>query len=615
MIRTRVATICVVLLLAPAAFASALDAQQILSKAKQASGGEAWDSVRSSHVKGTLSTGGMTGTVESWDEVSGGRTLDRFALGPVSGAQGFDGSQVWSQDSSGQVRIEEGGDTREAAANDSYRRSLAFWFPGRWPATIALVGDQREGDRTFHVLRITPKGGRPYDVWVDAVTFLFDRTVEKGALETRTVFLSDYREVGGVKLPFAARSTNGEARYDQLSTVEKVELNPPLEAGMFAIPAPPPPDFSLKEGKTATTVPFELVNNHIYVAVKLDGKGPFRLLCDTGGANIITPELAAALGLKTEGALQGRGVGEKSEDVGLTKVAALEIGDATLHDQVFAVFPLGPFAAVEGIPQSGLIGYEVFKRFVVKVDYEKSLLTLTVPSAYVPSGVGQVVPFKFNNHVPQVEGEIDGIPGRFDIDTGSRASLSLLAPFAEKHGLKVRYGAALEAVTGWGVGGAARGLVTRAKLLKLGNVEVGRPVMELSLQTKGAFIDPYVAGNVGAGVLKRFNITFDYAHQQLVFERNGNDRLPDTYDRAGMWLNLADGAFEVKDVVAGGPAAAAGLKVGDRILAIDGETPAQLTLPEARLKLRNRPTGTEVRLLIATGGVTKEIVLVLKDLV
>ena len=198
------------------------------------------------------------------------------------------------------------------------------------------------------------------------------------------------------------------------------------------------------------------------------------------------------------------------------------------------------------------------------MDYEHHLITLTVPSAFAYKGDGTTVPFQFNAHIPQVDGEIDGIPGKFDIDTGSRSSLTVLAPFAEKHDLAAHYGAKLEAVTGWGVGGAARSLVTRAKVLRLGKVEVHDPVTELSLQKKGAFVNPYVAGNVGAGVLKRFNITFDYQHQQLIFERNANYGQPDVFDRSGMWLNQSGETLEVMDVVAGGPAAAAGLKTGDR---------------------------------------------------
>jgi hypothetical protein len=46
----------------------------------------------------------------------------------------------------------------------------------------------------------------------------------------------------------------------------------------------------------------------------------------------------------------------------------------------------------------------------------------------------------------------------------------------------------------------------RARALRLGPVEVRDVITEISRQTKGAFTDPYVAGNVGAGVLKRFNL-------------------------------------------------------------------------------------------------------------
>jgi hypothetical protein len=595
--------------------AASENAKEILARAKQASGGAAWDSVRSIYTKGKITTGGLNGTGESWEDILTGRAFSRFELGPMTGAQGFDGKVLWSQDSSKQVSAEEGGDAREGAINEAYRRCMAYWFPERWEGNIEYFGEKQESNRQFRIIRITPKDGRPFDIWIDATTYLFDRIVEKTAMETRTTFLSDYRQVSGVKVPFFSRSTNGEERYDQLGTTEKVEFNVPLKDEMFRMPLPPAPDFVIAGGKTSTTIPFELHNNHIYMQAKLNGKGPFELLCDTGGANIVTPELAKEIGLKYEGVLQARGVGEKSEDVALTKIQTLQVGEATLSDQVFAVYPLSTLQNVEGLPMHGLIGYEVFKRFVVKIDYENSRLTLMMPSSFSYSGSGTAVPFKFNGHVPQVEGEIDAIPGKFDIDTGSRTSLTILAPFAEKHNLKAHYGAKVQAVVGWGVGGPARGLVTRANVLKLGNVTVENPLTELSLQTKGAFTDPYVAGNVGAGVLKRFNIIFDYNRQQLIFERNANYSLPDNYDRAGMWLNQENGAFQVVDVVAGGPAEEAGLKSGDSILAVDGKTPAQLSLLAARTKFKSDPPGTKVRLLVLSGGNKKELTITLRDLI
>jgi hypothetical protein len=439
--------------------------------------------------------------------------------------------------------------------------------------------------------------------------------------------------VDGVKVPFATRSTNGDTRYDQLVTAESIRFNEPIAAGAFGMPAPPPSDFSLAGGATSTSVPFELLNNHIYLDVKLGGKGPFRLLCDTGGANIVTPELARTLGLKPQGALQGRGVGDKSEDIGLVKVPSFQVGGATLRDQVFAVFNLGPLTSAEGAPVHGLIGYEVFKRFVVRVDYEHRTLTLTLPAAFSYHGGGVVVPFKFNEHVPQVEGAIDGIAGAFDLDTGSRASVDLLGSFVAQHGLRARYAPKLEGVAGWGVGGPARAQFARAGTLRLGGLEVSRPVMELTLQTKGAFSDKYVAGNVGGALLSRFNVTFDYSRQQVIFERFerdardarsrgvGGEDLPIPFDRAGAWLNLAEEtpparpAFEVIDVYAGGPAAEAGLRPGDRIVEVDGKTPAELPLPALRERLRNDPPGTHVRFTVLRAGQRGEVVVVLRDLV
>ncbi|MGC2321558.1 MAG: aspartyl protease family protein [Terriglobales bacterium] len=599
----------------PAAAATPQCAQEILAKSKQAQGGAAWDAVRTTYSKGKITTSGLTGQGESWEDNLTGRYLEKYQLGPTTGADGFDGKQVWSQDSAGEPRAEGADNARQGAADEAYRNAMAYWYPERWPAQIECSGAKQEQGKSFQVLRITPQGGRPFDLWIDATTYLFDHTVEKADIETRTTYLSDYRTVQGVKVSFAQRSTNGEEKYDQYFALEKVEFNLPLEEARFRMPQPPPPDFAIASGKSSTTLPFELLNNHIYVELKLNGKGPFRMLCDTGGANIITPELARQLNLKSEGALQGRGVGEKSEDVGLVKLQSLGVGEATLSDQVFAVFPMEPFSAVEGIQINGLIGYEVFKRFVAKVDYEHHLITLTLPSAFAYKGEGTVVPFQFNAHIPQVEGAIDGIEGKLDIDTGSRSSLTVLGPFAEKHDLMAHVGTKVEAVTGWGVGGAARGLVARAKVLRLGKVEVHDPIMELSLQKKGAFVNPYVAGNVGAGVLKRFNIIFDYPHQQLIFERNANYDKPDVFDRSGMWLNRSGERFEVMDVIAGGPAAIAGLKVGDKVLAIDGHPVGQLSLPAVRQQFKSQPPGTKVRLEIQSGEQKRDAELVLKDLV
>ena len=592
------------LLCTVAAECAADDTQSLLAHAKQAAGGEAVDHIRTTHTRLKIKLGGIEGAGEFWEDVRTGRFRSELQLGPASEAEGFDGTTSWSLDSAKQPLKSEGDDAVKGNADDAYRRTMAYWYPARWAGVIETLGQREEPGRKFDVLRITPKGGRPFELWLDANTSLIDRTVENAETETHTTFYSDYREVQGAKLAFAARVTNGQTRYDQFLTVESITINPAIDAARFAMPAPPAPDFSI--AGSSATVPFELLNNHTYVQVKLNGKGPYRL---------ITPEVTRALNLKAEGALQGNGVGEKSEDVALTKMDSVALGGVTLSSQVFAVFPLADLSKVEGIQVDGLVGYELFKRFTVKVDYANSHLTFTLPSVPVDHGAGTVVPFRFNDHIPQVDGEIDGIAGTFDIDTGSRSSLDLMRSFLEVHNLSAKYQPKFEATTGFGFGGPSRSAVSRASLLKLGSVEVRNPVTGLTLQKKGSLTSQYVAGNVGAGVLKRFNITFDYARQQLIFERNANDALRDTYERAGWWLNMADGGFEVLDVVPGGPAAEAGLKVGDRVLGVDGKPATQVSLPEFRERLRSGAPGSKLTLRISSGGATREVTLILRDLV
>jgi hypothetical protein len=596
--------------------AAALSAQEVLERARAAQGGAAWDDVRSMRLTGTIATGGLEGPFEIVLDVSGGRFRDAWQLGPLQGATGWDGQQAWSQDASGTTRVDGADAARQGAVSESYRRAQAWWYPERGRAEIRALGERREGDRAFQVLAIAPDGGRPFQLWV-APDGLFDRYLETIDGRVITVSFADWREVGGVRIPFTIRTDPGDGvrAHDQVVTWNQAALDVPLDDSVFALPPPPPPDFGFARARRETTVPFQVVNGHIYTDVKLNGKGPYRLLVDTGGVNIVTPAVAKALGLAVQGQLVAGGAGEKTESFGLAKVNRLEIGDAFVENQTFLVYALDRMAPVEGMREEGLIGYEIFRRFPARIDYEHGKLTLYQPESFHYRGPGAVLPFVFNEHIPQVEGEIDGLEGRFDLDTGSRSSLDLTSPFVDSHGLVARYQATTERIGGWGVGGPSRGYVVRGRRLALGPVVIRDPVVGLSTQKTGAFASSEVAGNVGYGVLSRFTLYLDYAHQQVMLEKNGRFERRDTYDKSGLWLHLVGGAFEVMEVVPGTPADEAGLREGDRILSVDGLTPARLTLHALRTLLRERPAGTRLALRVRREGRVQTIQLVLRDLV
>jgi hypothetical protein len=53
--------------------------------------------------------------------------------------------------------------------------------------------------------------------------------------------------------------------------------------------------------RSTAVVPISVENGQIIVDVTIDGRGPFPMMFDTGGVEAVTPEAAAALGLKVEG--------------------------------------------------------------------------------------------------------------------------------------------------------------------------------------------------------------------------------------------------------------------------------------------------------------------------
>ena len=280
----------------------------------------------------------------------------------------------------------------------------------------------------------------------------------------------------------------------------------------------------------------------------------------------------------------------------MVSVAHVEIGGVSLEGQPFAAIDLAPLMRrVEGDDVAGILGYEIVRRLPVRIDYEHDILTLYRPRGFAPPHGAVRIPFTLHGRVPQVRASVDGIEGAFDVDTGSRASLTLSAPFVDGHGLIAKYGATREVIAGAGAGGYARALLARVGKLALQGVDVEAPVTYLSSDARGPFADPALAGNIGYGVLRRFNVTFDYARSALYVEKNSHFAERDLHERAGLWLERGVRGFDVVDVVADSPAQAAGLVVGDVIVAVDGKPAKSMTLADARALLRGAP-GTKLRL-------------------
>ena len=588
---------------------------EVLDANHSAMGGSAWDGKAALRAEYAYSGQGMTGKITSLDDLKDGYWTDSFAIGPATGANGFDGVHSWAKDPSSTVTLQDGGEQLPLAINEGYRRANFLWRSDRAGAAVVSDGEKTDGATVFDVLTVTPKGGQNFEVWFDAKTHLLSRIVETQGTQTITSTLSDYRPVDGVEVPYREVVNNGDAKYDQATTVTSVTFLPAQNQPVFSAPKVTVSDFSIAGGAKETTFPFKLINNHIYADVNVDGKGPYQFIFDTGGVNLVTPPLAAELNLKTEGQMQGNGAGAGHMDVGLTKVAALELGEATVKDQVFAVMPLNSMSVIEGVGMPGMIGFETFRRFVTRVDYGAGTITLVRPDAFNAKDAGVAVPFVFDGNTIEVQATYDGVSGKFTIDTGSRASLTMNGPFAAKNNFD-KGGKGIDAVTGWGIGGPSRSVALRGDTLSIGTMAVNGPVVEISTDKAGAFADASIAGNIGAGILKRYIVTLDYGHTTMYLKPI---TVPvtdlDTFDRAGLWINESDDGYKVVDVTKGAPAETAGLKVDDDIVEVDGKPAKSIPLYEMRRQLRDEAAGTVVTFTVKRGSGTASVPVTLRDLI
>ncbi len=372
-----------------------------------------------------------------------------------------------------------------------------------------------------------------------------------------------------------------------------------------------------KVAERSFELPFELVDNRVIVSAIVNGVGPIRLVLDTGAdGGLLTNEVGARLHLAVTGEEEESGTGAATVRMGQTKVRELRLGEGVFRNQSMVLAPSDDFKNVFGAKSpDGVIGQPIFERYVIRIDYQRKVLTFTPPSQYVAPAEATAVRFDLPAQIPVVEAELDGVRGRFGVDTGARSSLLVYRPFAEEHKLREKYGAHVEGVTGWGIGGPIRSLLVRSKDFSLGGFDVKGSVVRLSTLGSGATTSSAMAGLIGPDILERFVVTFDYSRRRMLLEKSSDFAREDSYDRAGVWMGQDQRGFFAVDVVAGGPAAVAGIEKGDRLLEIDGVSTTKLVLPEVREQIRRGTVGSTVKILVEHEGKTRVVGVKLRDLI
>lgn len=336
--------------------------------------------------------------------------------------------------------------------------------------------------------------------------------------------------------------------------------------------------FEGKRKKDALT--FDQIKNLIVVPLYLNGKGPYNFILDTGvGSLIITdPVLLDTLQIKNPRTIKVYGFGQGEEiDAFLTNDVSVKISEASAAHVPTAILKKDIFDLSSYLGQKiyGLIGYPFFNSFVVKVNYGASRLSFSLPSAKVKKR-GHQVPIFIENNRPYLFADIEDahqkrLRVKLIIDCGASHPLSMYALAGKPFPIPKD---TISANLGVGLSGVINGSMGRLSSLTLGkysfkNILSGFPAYEALAKQMGYDKND---GNLGAEVLKRFTVVFDYPNLSMYLKPNSNYKTPFEHDMSGIEVYMDPNNKKhvfIGRIEPGSPAEKAGFLEQDEIVSLN----------------------------------------------
>ncbi len=391
---------------------------------------------------------------------------------------------------------------------------------------------------------------------------------------------------------------------------------------------------------------FELVNNLVVIPIEVNG-AKLSFILDSGVSKPIlfniSDQDSVQINHVSEITIKGLGEGEPIKALS-SKNNFFKLGNIKNHNQLLYVVLDKDInlSTSLGIPVHGIIGFDLFRDFVVELNYGTRTIRFHDPAFYNPKKKrnAESLPLTIIGNKAYIDGEVHlgekeaHVPVKLLVDTGSSDAIWLFKN--EGKGLGVPSNN-YEDFLGKGLSGDIFGKRTKVNGFSIGS---------FSFQgAKAAFPDMTSFnsmkdlgnrnGSLGGEILRRFNVVFNYPQNRITLRKNGNFKAPFRYNMSGIALQhagmryIAERITDSRGVVkndesdfgtvqilmenktrlslvpeivvsgirAGSPADLAGLQEGDLILAVNGKKVFNYKLQEV-IEMLNAREGKRVRLLI-----------------
>ncbi len=374
--------------------------------------------------------------------------------------------------------------------------------------------------------------------------------------------------------------------------------------------------FSLPEGKSKVQFPIEIYNNLVVVPIILNHQLPLKFILDTGVRTSILTEKAYSdiLNLPYSRKLVISGPGEERLVVAyVTNNVSLDMPGVQGRGHAMLVLEEDYLELRNylGTDVQGILGYELFSRFIIQVDYERKLLTLMLPHRFKEKKKFTWIPAQIQDTKPYITANLQlndttSISARLLVDSGASHGLFLEASSSNKITIPARH---VSSIIGRGLGGEITGQIGKIKSINLGNFQIpdvitNFPDPETYLDTLKTSLSVFRNGSLGGEILSRFTVIYNFPGEKIYLKKNASFKKKFYFSLSGLTIRAKGSRlknFEITSLRENSEAYKAGVQVGDRIISINGILASDLNLNVVNAFLNSKP-GRRIVLQLERGN-------------
>jgi len=305
----------------------------------------------------------------------------------------------------------------------------------------------------------------------------------------------------------------------------------------------------LLKNKKKQSIRFKLSNNLIVIPVTINGK-ELSFILDSGASKTLIFGMTEidSLHLKNTKKIKlfGLGVGKAIEGV-LSKNNLFELKNIVGVNQDIYVIPNKNYDLTTKMGNTihGIIGYNLFKDFVVTINYRRKKIIFHDPKTYRPPHSRRYKKFDltFYHSKPYLNATLN-LTGDLAqqvnllIDSGNSDALWIFENNKLDLHPKNKY---FTDYLGEGLNGVVTGKRSKIKNFSIGDFVFKNPTTAFldSTATQYVSANRYRQGSIGSQILQRFKVILDYQNKKLYLKKTRSLKKEFKYNRAGIELAYA----------------------------------------------------------------------------